>query len=191
MPASGTTRAAVLGTAGAIALLAALVACEREERRFSETPPTATPLSAVRQTMLQPGPVTRDLYVTSEYDDNAWAIAEGQQLYNQWNCVGCHAHGGGGMGPPLLDADWIYGSSPENIVQTILQGRPNGMPAFQGKIGATEAWKLAAYVRTLSGLTPMDARPSREDNTSYTTSLMLKHREDPKQSFIPPSAERP
>ena len=58
-------------------------------------------------------------------------------------------------------------------------------------IGATEAWKLAAYVRTLAGLTPMDARPSREDNTSYTTSLMLKHREDPKQSFIPPSAERP
>ena len=172
-------------------MLLAVAACEREERRFSETPPTAMPLSAVRQTSLQPGPQVRDVVVTSEYDDNAWAIAEGQLLYNQWNCVGCHAHGGGGMGPPLLDAEWIYGSSPENIVATILEGRPNGMPSFQGKIGSTEAWKLAAYVRTLAGLTPMDARPSREDNTSYTTSLILRHRENPKQSFVPPSAERP
>ena len=191
MAPTGSKRAPVAGTMAALCLIGALAACEREERRFSETPPTAMPFSAVRQTSLQPGPVTRDVYVSSEYDDNAWAIAEGQQLYNQWNCVGCHAHGGGGMGPPLIDDEWIYGSSPENVVATILEGRPNGMPSFQGKIGSTEAWKLAAYVRTLSGLTPMDARPSREDNTSYTGSLQLRHRENPKQSFIPPSAERP
>ena len=191
MPITGSGRAAVPRAIAALCLAGALAACEREERRFSETPPTAMPLSAVRQTTLQPGPATRDLYVASEYDDNAWAIAEGQLLYNQWNCVGCHAHGGGGMGPPLIDGDWIYGSSPENIVATILQGRPNGMPSFQGKIGATEAWKLAAYVRTLGGLTPKDAWPSREDNTGYTGSLILRHRENPKQSFIPPSAERP
>ena len=191
MPPTGTTRAAVLGAIAATCLLGALVACEREERRFSETPPTAAPFSAVRQSVLSPGPRTRDVAVTSEYDDNAWAITEGQMLFNQWNCVGCHAHGGGGIGPPLMDSQWIYGSSPENIVATILEGRPNGMPSFQGRIGSPEAWKLAAYVRTLSGLTPMTARPSREDNTGYTTSLMLKNRENPQQSFMPPSTERP
>ena len=113
---SGSMGAALRGAIAALAVVGALAACEREERRFNETPPTAMPFSAVRQSSLQPGPVTRDVYVASEYDDNAWAIAEGQQLYNQWNCVGCHAHGGGGMGPPLIDSEWIYGSSPENVV---------------------------------------------------------------------------
>jgi cytochrome c oxidase cbb3-type subunit 3 len=25
------------------------------------------------------------------------------------NCSGCHANGGGGMGPALMDDEWIYG----------------------------------------------------------------------------------
>ena len=36
-------------------------------------------------------------------------------------------------------------------MQSILQGRPNGMPAFGGKLPESEAWKIAAFVRSLSG----------------------------------------
>ena len=39
-------------------------------------------------------------------------IAEGQRLYNAFNCVGCHAHGGGAIGPALMDDLWIHGSDP-------------------------------------------------------------------------------
>ena len=55
------------------------------------------------------------------------------------------------MGPPLMDDQWIYGSAPANIVATILEGRPNGMPAFRGKIPDHQAMQLAAYVRSISG----------------------------------------
>ena len=49
------------------------------------------------------------------YDNNAPALAEGQQLYTQMNCVGCHSHGGGGMGPPLMDDEWRYGGRIDQI----------------------------------------------------------------------------
>src|SRR5919199_1094602 len=86
------------------------------------------------------------------YDNNAPAIAEGQFLYNQMNCVGCHAHGGGAIGPALMDDKWIYGSQPEQIFATIVEGRPNGMPSFRGRIPDHQVWEIAAYVRSMSGL---------------------------------------
>lgn len=75
--------------------------------------------------------------------------------------MSCHFHGGGGIGPPLMDDLWIYGSEPENIFATIVQSRPNGMPSFGGKIPEFQVWQLAAYVRSLSGLTPKDSRNGR------------------------------
>ena len=44
------------------------------------------------------------------------------------NCVGCHCHGGGGMGPALMDDQWRYGGRIDQIAATIAEGRPNGMP---------------------------------------------------------------
>ena len=64
----------------------------------------------------------------------AYDLAEGKRLFSQWNCSGCHANGGGGMGPPLMDRTWIYGSSPESVYSSIVRGRPNGMPSFSGRI---------------------------------------------------------
>jgi cytochrome c oxidase cbb3-type subunit 3 len=84
-------------------------------------------------------------------------------LYSWFNCNGCHANGGGGMGPPLIDDRWIYGGSIENIVATIREGRPNGMPSFRGKIPDDQIWEIAAYVRSMSGNVPKDAAPGRDD----------------------------
>ena len=50
------------------------------------------------------------------------AIAEGQQLYNQMNCVGCHFHGGGGMGVALMDGKWRYGGRIDQIAASIMRG---------------------------------------------------------------------
>lgn len=84
------------------------------------------------------------------YADDPQALAAGRDLYMTMNCAGCHGPaGGGGIGPPLADAQWIYGDAPENIVQAILEGRPNGMPAFGAKLPPSEAWKIATYVRDL------------------------------------------
>src|SRR5207237_1085055 len=63
--------------------------------------------------------------ISNIYEENAYAVSEGKRLYENFNCVGCHSHGGGGIGPPLMDNDWIYGAEPANIFSTIMEGRPN------------------------------------------------------------------
>lgn len=84
------------------------------------------------------------------YDEGAHAVGRGKELFDEFNCVGCHAHGGGGIGPALIDNRWIYGGAAAQIHQSIAAGRPNGMPAFGGKIPDYEIWQLTAYVRSLS-----------------------------------------
>jgi cytochrome c oxidase cbb3-type subunit 3 len=54
------------------------------------------------------------------------------------------------------------------IDRTIDRGRPNGMPSFHDRLTGQQMWQLAAYVRTLSGLAPKDAVPSRNDSLGST-----------------------
>jgi cytochrome c oxidase cbb3-type subunit 3 len=149
------------------ALLAlALTACERESRRFSDPSLGARPLNTLSQSEIQPGgpAAPHETAVRSPYDYNAYAINQGKQLYEWFNCKGCHADGGGAIGPPLMDDKWIYGEAPENIFATIVEGRPNGMPSFRGKIPTQQVWQLVAYVRSMSGQLSKDASPSRSDH---------------------------
>jgi cytochrome c oxidase cbb3-type subunit 3 len=84
------------------------------------------------------------------YYDNADAVNTGKRLFGQYNCSGCHSNGGGGMGPSLMDGAWIYGGRLEQIHQTLVEGRPNGMPTWGGKIPDQQLWQLSAYVRSMS-----------------------------------------
>jgi len=175
----------------AVLLAAAFSACQREDRRFRTWPPAASAIPAVRQSQLQPGPTTRDLAVRNEYGDNAWAVSEGKRLYNQFNCSGCHFQGGGGIGPPLMDSQWIYGSQPENIFATIVEGRPNGMPSFRGKLGNDQVWKLVAYVRSMSGLLAKDVASGRNDDMQVRSQEQSTEKAQPVQSAVPPASQRP
>src|SRR3954470_9858796 len=141
-----------------------LFSCEREERGFRVQTPDANRINSKQLTSLQAGESAPEPAVKNEYEENAFAMSEGKRLFSQMNCVGCHAHGGGGMGPALMDDKWIYGYQPEQIFSTIVEGRPNGMPSFRGKLPNYEIWQLAAYVRSLSGLTSKAAAPGRDDD---------------------------
>jgi cytochrome c oxidase cbb3-type subunit III len=151
---------ALLVIAAAILVMAG---CEREQRRFYEKPSIAAPTARERLVSLSPGPTTPDVTLENPYAYNAFAIAEGKRLFTWYNCVGCHANGGGGMGPPLMDSRWIYGSDPENIYATIVEGRPNGMPSFR-RMPSHQVWQLVAYVQSLSGNVPKDAANGRPDS---------------------------
>lgn len=113
------------------------------------------------------------------YEDSAYAVAEGKRLYSSFNCVGCHNHGGGGIGPALMDSEWIYGSHPDQIYATIVQGRPNGMPSFGGKIPDYQVWELVAYVRSMSGRLPSDVAPSRSDQIAVAKAEQARKKEHP------------
>lgn len=170
------------------ASLCLLAACEREQRDFHPPPAQKPPVENLRLSDLRPGPPSPPPPAPPHphYQENAYAIAEGQRLFNWYNCVGCHFHGGGGIGPPLMDDEWIYGAQPENIHATIIQGRPNGMPSFGGRIPDDQVWQLVAYVRSLSGLAPKDAVPARSDHMNTEQPPAAMSPQVPKTTGKPP-----
>jgi cytochrome c oxidase cbb3-type subunit 3 len=157
----------------------ALAACDREERHSRAKPIGETvPAGESPDTIWPGGTQAPPLDARAKlYDNNAPGIAEGQFLYTKMNCVGCHSHGGGGMGPPLMDDEWRYGGRIDQIAASIAEGRPNGMPAWRTKLTDDQIWKLAAYVRTLSGQPSKDAVSSRSESMSNTTPQTLAPRE--------------
>ena len=88
--------------------------------------------------------------IGARFEGNKLAIADGELLFGQMNCTGCHFNGGGGMGPALMSGHWRYGGRIEQIYESIAQGRPNGMPSWQFVLQPQQIWDLAAYVKSLS-----------------------------------------
>src|SRR4051812_42139848 len=84
-------------------LLLLLGACEREQRDF-HTPPASVPAG-------------------DHYQKDAYDVQQGKRLFSWMNCMGCHAHGGGGIGPALMDDRWIYGGSIQQVYSSIRDGR--------------------------------------------------------------------
>lgn len=139
------------------AVLAAAIAtsgCDRAAHQpEGGSPPGGAGLNPVPASALVPGggslPTGLDPRARPYYD-NAEAVQRGMRLYSQFNCAGCHFNGGGGIGPPLMDDKWIYGGRLDQIFNTVYQGRPNGMPAWGGKIPDEQIWEIASYVRSMS-----------------------------------------
>ena len=133
-------------------VVSTLAACERESRDFARPAPGT-----------EVGDLQTAATMIAHDERNAYALATGKKLWGWYNCSGCHANGGGGSGPALMDDVWIYGGDATSIFETISNGRPNGMPAFGNRIPKEEIWALAAYVRSMAGLAPQDAAPNRDD----------------------------
>lgn len=152
----------------------AVCSCQREQRIFRPVAPFAEAVA-----------------YTDAFESNAYAQSEGKRLYSAFNCNGCHAHGGGDSGPALMDAEWIYGYAPKDVFESIAAGRPNGMPAFGGRVPQYQIWQLVAYVRSLSGLAPGDAASGRDDDINYGPPENSRRREDPVRAPAHGPAEVP
>lgn len=162
----------------ALAMLLLPLGCKREQRVFDpgsagSQVANGTALNPVHAGGSAPAP---DI---NTYETSAYAVAEGKRLYNAYNCVGCHAQGGGAIGPALMDAIWIYGSQPQQIYSDIVQGRPNGMPSYGGKLPEYQVWELVAYVRSMSGQLPSDIAPSRSDQMPVAKAEQARPKEKP------------
>jgi cytochrome c oxidase cbb3-type subunit 3 len=162
-----------------------LSGCERETRGWRVAPHVPAAASRPAGSALAPGPgastasapaadmpsaaasvVVPMVRIDNRYEGNAYAVSQGKRWYRWYNCNGCHSNGGGGMGPALMDAQWLYGSAPGQVAASIVQGRPNGMPSFAGRIPDEQVWQLVAYVRSMSGLVRADVAPGRSDSLS-------------------------
>jgi cytochrome c oxidase cbb3-type subunit III len=182
-------RAAVLAVA--LASVAALSGCEREKRDFEPPTGSASGAAATRNVSVRAGPgepiETARLATTQDRRDeyNAFLVNQGKRLFRWYNCNGCHAQGGGNMGPPLMDDKWLYGHRPAEIYASIVEGRPKGMPAFGGRIPEDQLWQLVAYVRSLSGQLRKDVAPSRADGLAGAPPENVRDIERPVQQPAP------
>jgi len=82
----------------------------------------------------------------------AEAVVEGRKLYLQNGCAGCHGMGGGGgMGKPLIDDEWKFGSDDETLFKLVRGEIPQQtMPNAIGKnMTDDEVWKALLYVRSV------------------------------------------
>ena len=76
-------------------------------------------------------------------------VVAGKREYMN-NCAACHGPEGKGSkeigAPNLTDGVWLYSSSENSIVQTILNGRNNRMPAQEHVLSPDQIRMLTAYV---------------------------------------------
>ena len=97
------------------------------------------------------------------------AMAIGDRLFMN-NCAQCHgsdARGSKGF-PNLSDGDWLHGGSPEQIRQTIHDGRTGVMPPMAAAVGSPEDVRnLSHYVLSLSG-SPHDSLRASLGKSKFT-----------------------
>lgn len=88
---------------------------------------------------------------------DALRVVPGKRGFDTF-CVACHGAEGKGntaLGAPnLTDGVWLYGSSEASIVDTILNGRDNRMPAQEAHLTADQIRMLTAWVWGLSNPDP-------------------------------------
>ena len=94
-------------------------------------------------------------YVAMSAEDlskDATAMGIGQRLFIN-NCAQCHGSDARGSKsfPNLTDTDWLWGGTPEAIVETITNGRQGNMPPMAAAVGGGEDVRnVAHYVLSLS-----------------------------------------
>lgn len=101
---------------------------------------------------IQPGLTLRGGFaqLRNPFEGDKGKINEGAALFVSYNCMDCHgADGSGAMGPSLADGRWHFGGAAGEVFQSIYEGRPEGMPAWGGRIPDDQIWRLVAYVRSL------------------------------------------
>ncbi|ATF17071.1 cytochrome-c oxidase, cbb3-type subunit III [Phaeobacter gallaeciensis] len=106
--------------------------------------------------------------ITTDPELNGYAVSAGSAVFKTW-CAQCHGAGAAGAKgyPNLLDDDWLWGGSMEDIHATIAHGirneesddaRYSEMPAFgrDELLEKEEIDQVVNYVMSLSG-EPQDA----------------------------------
>ncbi|MCB5363288.1 cytochrome-c oxidase, cbb3-type subunit III [Pusillimonas sp. CC-YST705] len=131
---------------------------------------------AVREAQAEQAARVAPLYARFASMDIAQVAADpearqiGQRLFLN-NCAQCHGSDARGAPsfPNLADGDWLHGGEPEQIMQTITNGRVGIMPPWGAVIKPAEASDIAQYVRSLSGLAadPLRLVPGKRGYDSY------------------------
>ena len=120
---------------------------------------------------------------------NSYAVSAGSAVFKTW-CAQCHGSGAAGAKgyPNLLDDDWLWGGSVEDIHATVAHGirnedsddaRYSEMPAFgrDELLEKEEISQAVNYVMSLSG-EPQDASQVEAGSVVFADNCASCHAED-------------
>ncbi|GLO68926.1 Cbb3-type cytochrome c oxidase subunit CcoP [Phaeobacter inhibens] len=127
--------------------------------------------------------------ITTDPELNGYAVSAGSAVFKTW-CAQCHGAGAAGAKgyPNLLDDDWLWGGSMEDIHATIAHGirneesddaRYSEMPAFgrDELLEKEEIDQVVNYVMSLSG-EPQDADKVAPGAVIFADNCASCHMED-------------
>ncbi|MET4102282.1 cytochrome c oxidase cbb3-type subunit 3 [Roseovarius sp. MBR-78] len=119
---------------------------------------------------------------------NAYAVSAGGAVFRTW-CAQCHGSGAAGVKaggyPNLLDNDWLWGGTLEEIHTTIAHGirnetdpdaRWSQMPAFGEILEPAEIDQVVNYVMSLSGA-PQDVQAAAAGAEVFANNCVACHGE--------------
>lgn len=111
----------------------------------------------------------------AELTDNAAALSAGRNLFVN-NCATCHGSDAGGARgfPNLVDAEWQWGGTPEQIRTSISGGRTGIMPPFGVTLDEATLELLTDYVTHLAGR-PVDAQRVTDGEAQYRIYCVACH----------------
>ncbi len=117
-------------------------------------------LQQIRHAYSEANPIFEvDEATLAGYVGNASMIEAGAAHYAA-QCATCHGNEGQGLiGPNLADAYWIHGGSNVAVFTIISEGVvAQGMPPWQGVFTPEERAELVAFVHSLQGTDPPNAK---------------------------------
>ncbi|ATG36903.1 MULTISPECIES: cytochrome-c oxidase, cbb3-type subunit III [Phaeobacter] len=127
--------------------------------------------------------------ITTDPELNGYAVSAGSAVFKTW-CAQCHGAGAAGAKgyPNLLDDDWLWGGSMEDIHATIAHGirneesddaRYSEMPAFgrDELLEKEEIDQVVNYVMSLSG-EPQDAAKVEAGSVIFADNCASCHMDD-------------
>ena len=75
--------------------------------------------------------------------------AAGKKVYDD-RCASCHGpQGKGGIGPDLTRATFTFGKGKPEMLQSIAEGRPGGMPGFKSDLSHEQIEGVISYILSL------------------------------------------
>lgn len=78
------------------------------------------------------------------------AVSAGREVFTV-RCAPCHGENAEGrVGPSLVDTEWLYGSEAKDVLHSIREGRPKGMPKWKTELKPEEIQNVTAYVLSLA-----------------------------------------
>ena len=130
--------------------LTVLAACARQSAQTAPETSAAPPAVRYEAHVAAGGEAPPGGTLRNPHQGDAAIAKNGALLFTTMNCDGCHGGDGSGwVGPNLADGRWRYGGADEEVFNSIYYGRPKGMPAFGGALGAEGVWTLVTYLRSL------------------------------------------